>query len=285
MIEQTGLTIIKLLGKNEEIYHEKEVTVSHILIANEDSNISTEVTRTKEESLTLIEDLHQQLKDGANFAELAATYSDDATTKEAGGLLPTPVSDDGTYVYDFQQAALELEMVGAISEIVETQFGYHLIIANGIGLNITEMKYHYEDLTFSTANDNPWEETELKGNDILDVTSGSDETIGNFVYIKFNENGTKILEEITSENIGNQLGIFVEDKLISAPTVQATISDGVILINGSFSENEAIDLAKNIASKQSTYRYNANGNISRKEVAETIYRLLISEEVVEDAVE
>ncbi|MFH0891000.1 MAG: protein translocase subunit SecD [Candidatus Liptonbacteria bacterium] len=52
------------------------------------------------------------------------------------------------------------------------------------------------------------------------------------VAISFNDEGAKIFEQITEKNIGKPLAIFLDNALISAPTVQDKISGGSAVING-----------------------------------------------------
>src|SRR6266516_217703 len=61
---------------------------------------------------------------GARFAQLATRYSDDPGSKVAGGSLG--LSTRGQVVPEFDQAAWELAP-GAVSAVVKTQFGYHII--------------------------------------------------------------------------------------------------------------------------------------------------------------
>ena len=61
---------------------------------------------------------------GARFAQLASRYSDDPGSKVAGGSLG--LSTRGQFVPEFDQAAWELAP-GAVSAVVKTQFGYHII--------------------------------------------------------------------------------------------------------------------------------------------------------------
>src|SRR6266516_3576853 len=61
---------------------------------------------------------------GARFAQLATRYSDDPGSKVAGGSLG--LSTRGQFVPEFDQAAWELAP-GAVSAVVKTQFGYHII--------------------------------------------------------------------------------------------------------------------------------------------------------------
>ena len=66
------------------------------------------------------------------------------------------------------------------------------------------------------------------------------------IEIRFNDEGTKRLAEVTRNMIGKRLAIVIRGQLYSAPNVMTEISGGVATINGSFSEEEARDLAARI---------------------------------------
>lgn len=66
---------------------------------------------------------------------------------------------------------------------------------------------------------------------------------GYVVALEFNEEGAKKFEEITKNNLGQPVAIFLDDQLISAPKVQAIISDGNAVITGDFSSKDAKELA------------------------------------------
>jgi len=86
----------------------EQVQASHILVAERD----------------LAEQLRDQLLAGADFAELASAYSEDEGSKGNGGDLGW--FGRGEMVSAFEEAAFSLE-VGAISDVVETSFGFHII--------------------------------------------------------------------------------------------------------------------------------------------------------------
>lgn len=69
-----------------------------------------------------------------------------------------------------------------------------------------------------------------------------------FVMVEFNYAGTELLAEITARNIGRQVGVFVGDELITAPTVNEAITGGVVQITGQFTLEQATDLANQINS-------------------------------------
>lgn len=66
------------------------------------------------------------------------------------------------------------------------------------------------------------------------------------VLLGFDEEGTKIFEELTEKNVGKILAIYIDDLPISLPVVQEKISGGTAQITGSFSLEEAKELARNL---------------------------------------
>jgi len=98
------------------------VTASHILLMYAGSMRST-ASRSKEEAQTLIADLKEKVAAGEDFADLARQHSDCPSGAEGGNLGPF---QRGMMVPEFDKAAFELE-VGTVSDVVETDFGYHLI--------------------------------------------------------------------------------------------------------------------------------------------------------------
>lgn len=98
------------------------VSAAHILLMYQGSMRSS-ATRSKEEAQAQINDLKAQLDDGADFAELAREHSD-CPSGQDGGALGT--FGRGQMVREFEDAAFGLD-VGATSDVVETDFGYHLI--------------------------------------------------------------------------------------------------------------------------------------------------------------
>lgn len=66
------------------------------------------------------------------------------------------------------------------------------------------------------------------------------------VTLNFDSEGAAAFSNATSNNIGKQIGIYMDDMLISAPTVQNAITNGQAVITGDFSAEEAEDLAAKI---------------------------------------
>ncbi|MDZ7779250.1 MAG: peptidylprolyl isomerase [Gemmatimonadota bacterium] len=76
------------------------------------------------EAEALAEDLLQRIRDGEDFAQLARRYSDDPGSAELGGDLGW--FRRGRMVQEFEDAAFSLP-AGAVSQVVETEFGFHII--------------------------------------------------------------------------------------------------------------------------------------------------------------
>lgn len=67
------------------------------------------------------------------------------------------------------------------------------------------------------------------------------------IRVDFNAEGTRLFDQITTNNIGRQLGIFLDGALLSAPVLQERIPDGVAIISGgSFTPESAKQLANDL---------------------------------------
>lgn len=97
----------------------ENVTASHILIAF-DENETDETKATKKAD---IEAIRQQLLSGVPFEDLASERSDCPSSARGGNL---GTFGRGQMVPEFEEAAFNMD-VGSISDVVETQFGYHII--------------------------------------------------------------------------------------------------------------------------------------------------------------
>lgn len=66
------------------------------------------------------------------------------------------------------------------------------------------------------------------------------------VLLQFNEEGRKLFAEITRNNTGKLLAIFLDGVPISTPVIQEEIPDGNAVISGAFSIEEARELVRNL---------------------------------------
>lgn len=63
------------------------------------------------------------------------------------------------------------------------------------------------------------------------------------VSLNFNSKGTDSFAAVTEQNVGKQLAIILDDRVVSAPVIQTTIFDGRARITGDFDINEARELS------------------------------------------
>ena len=109
--------IERTYNNNLEQYSTPEqVRASHILLKTEGKDDAAVKAKA--------EDILRQARAGADFAELAKKYSEDEASQKNGGDLD--YFGRGRMVAEFDQAAFALEP-GKISDLVKTQYGYHII--------------------------------------------------------------------------------------------------------------------------------------------------------------
>ncbi|HSF27935.1 MAG TPA: peptidylprolyl isomerase [Nitrosopumilaceae archaeon] len=75
------------------------------------------------EKLSLAQEIRTKIASGESFANLAKQHSIDSSKKRGGDL---GFFGRGVMVQEFEKAAFALEK-GQVSDIVKTQFGYHII--------------------------------------------------------------------------------------------------------------------------------------------------------------
>lgn len=120
---------IKVSEDDAKLYYEKHrdefktpemVRVRHILV-RADKKASEEAKKKAREKA---EDLLRKVRAGEDFAKLASESSEDAGTKSRGGDLG--FLRRGRMGPDFEKAAFSLKP-GEVSDLVETQYGFHII--------------------------------------------------------------------------------------------------------------------------------------------------------------
>jgi parvulin-like peptidyl-prolyl isomerase len=105
------------------------LTIRHILVSTGN--------RTDEQARKRAEEILQKVKAGADFAKLAKEFSDDPGSKQNGGSLGAiSRSQVATlFVPEFAKAVEGLQP-GQVSDLVKTQFGYHIIRLDSVKPNV-----------------------------------------------------------------------------------------------------------------------------------------------------
>jgi preprotein translocase subunit SecD len=70
------------------------------------------------------------------------------------------------------------------------------------------------------------------------------------VLVTLNENGREEFAQFTGNNVGNSAAMVVDNKLVSAPRINARINGGQLIIVGFFNHEEAQSIAEGILSKK-----------------------------------
>lgn len=123
--------------------------------------------------------------------------------------------------------------------------------------DMAELSFHEgsESTTDKDGTVHPTGATILTGENVKSAKAGQqqDDTTGNLQYVvslEFDNEGTQKFAQATSELYQSKgsISIWMDDEMISAPTVQAVISDGKCVIEGNFTAEEAQKLANQINS-------------------------------------
>jgi peptidyl-prolyl cis-trans isomerase D len=110
--------IYKLLDSKQDTTY--SIRASHILITAANQSDTAKATARKK-----AEGLLSQIKAGAGFEDLARTHGTDGTASRGGDL--GWYTQGGGFVKPFEDAMFKFNGKGLIPNLVETQFGYHII--------------------------------------------------------------------------------------------------------------------------------------------------------------
>jgi preprotein translocase subunit SecD len=82
----------------------------------------------------------------------------------------------------------------------------------------------------------------------LEFASGQTGQLSNepIVSVRFTSEGADLFADITRANVGEQLAIFLDGEVISAPTINEAIVGGTAIISGGFTPDEAKELSDNL---------------------------------------
>jgi peptidyl-prolyl cis-trans isomerase SurA len=113
---QFGYHVVKVLNKRPS---KGKVQVAHIMIANT-QNDSTLVPENR------IKEIYRSIQERDSFESLAKQFSDDKSSAAKGGVM-NPFKSGDIRSEIFVNTAFGLKDIGAISEPIQTQFGWHIL--------------------------------------------------------------------------------------------------------------------------------------------------------------
>jgi len=123
-VNVTDEDVKKFYDDNPSRFEQPEmVRASHILLGTRDSAGTELIADKKNAKRKEMEDILKRARAGEDFANLAKEYSEDPGSKDKGGEYTFP---RGQMVPEFEAAAFSLN-TNQISDIITTQFGYHII--------------------------------------------------------------------------------------------------------------------------------------------------------------
>lgn len=140
-------------NKNKKDFN--QISASHILIKNTDENGAKLDESKLKENKKLAEDILKKALEGEDFSQLAKKYSEDGSAEKGGDL---GYFAKGDMVAEFEKAAFSLNNSQIYTEVVETQYGYHIIKKTG-----------EKEMSFDEAKDKLKKDLVLnKQNDLID---------------------------------------------------------------------------------------------------------------------
>ena len=88
-----------------------------------------------------------------------------------------------------------------------------------------------------------YDRVELSGDLLSNAQVNYDQFNLPYVSITFNNEGAKVFGRLTTENVNKRMAIVLDDSVYSAPRINEPITGGSAMITGSFTSEEARDLA------------------------------------------
>ncbi|MFQ5691832.1 MAG: protein translocase subunit SecD [Nitrospinota bacterium] len=85
--------------------------------------------------------------------------------------------------------------------------------------------------------------TVLTGDSLVDARVQFSQFSQPQVSVRFDSRGARIFDRVTAANVGKRLAIVLDNRIYSAPVIQERITGGSAVISGSFTDEEARDLA------------------------------------------
>ncbi len=182
-IDNGNYKLIKMVKSGKDtIYNAK---ASHILIKWDDASDASKKA-AKEKARKILSDI----KGGASFAEKAREFGTDGTATQGGDL---GWFRSGQMVKPFEKAVFDANKRGLLNDVVETDFGYHIIEVTGVKDNTSYTVATIERAI--TPSDETQNEASRKADAFATEVSSIDEfketaKKNNYTVIDANEVGT-----------------------------------------------------------------------------------------------
>lgn len=173
LIEKLRTTVVASVEATEQELKQSydQVTARQILVSIHPAGGEE---RTKDEARERAQELHNRLKEGADFAALAREESDDPAAEDTGGLLEN--IGRGQMPQEWEDAVFSLE-VGQIAKPIELDWGYVIVkledIRRQLPEDFAEKKDQHMDRFLQQKREEAWRDyrEELRGKAEVEVVS------------------------------------------------------------------------------------------------------------------
>ena len=199
------------------------------------------------------EQMLEKAKNGDNFENLAREFSQDPGSKDKGGDLD--FAKKGQFVPEFDDVIFSDDLkVGEVwPELVESQFGWHIIKkvderGEGVDKEVRAEHILFRKQTVDMYPDLAWTATGLTGKNLQDArVEYRDQGLSDpEVALRFDDEGSRMFADLTKESLGKRIAILIDGQIVSAPVVQIEITNGQAVITGNFTQKEAKDLVSRL---------------------------------------
>ena len=249
--------IVELPGVKDIEEAKKKIKEAPLLEFKEEGEVDPQTKamfdQMNEQSKQKAQEIFEKVKNDGNFEELAKENSQDPGSKDKGGDLD--FAKKGSYVPEFEKALFDsgLKPGEVYPELVESDFGWHVIKfieSRGEGENL-EVRGAHILFAKQSAEQYPelkYKQTGLTGSNLKSASVVfQNQGIGEpQVSLRFDDEGTKLFADITKRNLGKPVAIYLDNSVISAPTVQSEITNGEAVITGNFTLEQAKELAQRL---------------------------------------
>jgi hypothetical protein len=168
-------SVIKFYKENQkEFWQEGKVRARHILFISERGSSD----KDKAAKLRQAKKVLREIRKGGDFSELAGKYSEDVSANSGGDV---GFVERGKMVREFEEAVFSLRP-GQVSDIVTTEYGYHIIkvdeVFPGKSLSFKEVKDRIRQVLAQQKQKQVYDDwvKELKKTAFIEVTLFDDPT-------------------------------------------------------------------------------------------------------------
>ena len=143
----------------------------------------------------------------------------------------TPITKDDI---DKAKAIIEKRVndLGVSEPIVQTDYDKMRIVVDLAGVTDPDKAVDILKTTAKLTFRDPQGNVVLEGDDLKDAKGGQGQVSGYVVNLSFSSEGAKKFGDLTTQLIGQRLGVYLDDDLLTNPTVNTPILNGQAEITG-----------------------------------------------------